>query len=484
MDSSWLQRNWRAAPKPARCLLLATAALLTIYMIEDLHACMRWRFAKERWTKVGAWPKSDIQPPSTDKDFFSAQIIAQFLDRKSRESSDLSKYIRKLDLADRHLLSMPMLWHHPPSSEDGKRALDAIQSIAPGSCLASFEEAIHRPAASRTELSLIDRELVFLGQNRLYSEMYRLTSGLDEIANIILVRGKSRLALGDRVGALDDFRLVVQLARHLRNRGDLDAAERMFKIVNHLMACGTHCLAMNIWTTEDIARLQEYVADLDLDRAALDGLRTKLVQTERTALIYSHHRGVGISSSFCSEFEASNILEPDSWWRGWGLPLLFRIGPNGWYWQRARNECDLLVTKLMAPGGQLRERVSFDSQAAWQDARLSRRVSPYWCPENEGDILLQVETVQQAEFFLAICALERYQQTSGEYPNALQDLTPRFLESVPRDLYSTTGALSLSYRRTSESFAIWSVGLSRAATDARISESALLFTWDGWKTDW
>jgi hypothetical protein len=54
------------------------------------------------------------------------------------------------------------------------------------------------------------------------------------------------------------------------------------------------------------------------------------------------------------------------------------------------------------------------------------------------------------------CALDRYHLAHGQYPDALDALVPRFIETIPRDII---GGQPLHYRRTDGGqFLLYSVG--------------------------
>ena len=54
------------------------------------------------------------------------------------------------------------------------------------------------------------------------------------------------------------------------------------------------------------------------------------------------------------------------------------------------------------------------------------------------------------------CALERYRLAQGEYPETLDVLSPKFIETVPHDVI---GGQPLKYHRTDNGqFALYSIG--------------------------
>jgi hypothetical protein len=75
----------------------------------------------------------------------------------------------------------------------------------------------------------------------------------------------------------------------------------------------------------------------------------------------------------------------------------------------------------------------------------------------QRDLRKYVVTAQKREMMLAAIALKRYSLAHGRLPDRLDDLVPRFLQSVPTDLF---GGTPLHYRRRSEdTFLVYSVGL-------------------------
>jgi hypothetical protein len=56
---------------------------------------------------------------------------------------------------------------------------------------------------------------------------------------------------------------------------------------------------------------------------------------------------------------------------------------------------------------------------------------------------------------LIACALERYRIANGSYPNALDALTPQFIEKLPHDIINGG---PLKYRKTDNNFVLYSIG--------------------------
>ena len=67
------------------------------------------------------------------------------------------------------------------------------------------------------------------------------------------------------------------------------------------------------------------------------------------------------------------------------------------------------------------------------------------------------------------CALERYRRANGQYPESLQTLAPRFIDTLPLDLIN---GQPLNYRRTDDGqFVLYSVGWDRKDDGGRFAVS-------------
>ena len=100
------------------------------------------------------------------------------------------------------------------------------------------------------------------------------------------------------------------------------------------------------------------------------------------------------------------------------------------------------------------------------------------CPQRFG------HAQSSADMARVACALERYRLAQGEYPETLDALAPRFIESLPPDVI---GGQPLKYHRTSDGkFALYSMGWNGTDDGGRVFRrtggitSALDFT----KGDW
>ena len=78
-------------------------------------------------------------------------------------------------------------------------------------------------------------------------------------------------------------------------------------------------------------------------------------------------------------------------------------------------------------------------------------------PPSPGRVHFKLAVAQgSTDLAITACALERHRLASGQFPESLADLAPRFLKQVPHDVI--TGQ-SLRYERTADGqFLLYSVG--------------------------
>ncbi len=142
--------------------------------------------------------------------------------------------------------------------------------------------------------------------------------------------------------------------------------------------------------------------------------------------------------------------------------ILFRIAPHGWLLQNIANE----VPFRYAPGEAIDAEHERVSPAVLNDneARLEKFVrlrTPFriltalTVPNFKKAVQVMARNQAAADQALIVCGLERYRIANGSYPNSLEALGPKFLDSLPHDIM--TGE-PLKYRRTDSSFVLYSIG--------------------------
>jgi hypothetical protein len=115
-------------------------------------------------------------------------------------------------------------------------------------------------------------------------------------------------------------------------------------------------------------------------------------------------------------------------------------------------------------------------QAARQTGEVVDRMRAHWSPNTLLACLMLPALERMAnkcayaqssvDLARVACALERYRLARGEFPDALNALSPAFLEKVPHDLIN---GQPLHYRRTPKAgFLVYSVGWNETDDDGAV----------------
>jgi hypothetical protein len=145
--------------------------------------------------------------------------------------------------------------------------------------------------------------------------------------------------------------------------------------------------------------------------------------------------------------------------------LLFRLAvPRGWFGQNKVSMARLHI-ELFLPAVDLNARVVSPAALRRLDQAMEERLKGR-TPYNFFASLLLPALSRAAEKFARIeaavdlatvaCALERYHLAHGEYPKALDEIAPRFIAKLPRDIIN---GQPLTYERIGDGrFLLYSVG--------------------------
>jgi hypothetical protein len=151
---------------------------------------------------------------------------------------------------------------------------------------------------------------------------------------------------------------------------------------------------------------------------------------------------------------------------------MFRLVPSGWFDQNKLSLCRLHEQYLL-PVVDLQERVvSPDLVRQSQSAIDSLRPRPYdalsrmFLPGVAGCAGKFARAQACVDLARVACALERYRLTSGQFPETLEALVPKFMEKLPHDVIN---GQPLKYRRTDDGqFVLYSVGWNKTDDGGKV----------------
>ena len=294
--------------------------------------------------------------------------------------------------------------------------------------------------------------------------------GLLKLAGDVLrVRAIAELELGRTDDAFADTKLVLKLMNAIENEPFL---------VSHLVRCSIGNLVLPViwegtsqhgWTDAQLAgfevelKKQDFLSDFDAARLheRTNGLNflseMPAIRSGRKAP-FSGLRAEDTFSTFIGMTEAKWLRESEFWAR------TYRLAPSGLF-ERNKIACVAAYQSLGSPRRDAStpfvviedwhrrcETFLAETRQPTLDSFLGAPLAR-WQP----DISVRFfETEAWVRMARIACGLERCRLAEGSYPAHLEDLSPRFLTTVPRDVIDG-GAFK--YRRTDDGrFVLYSLG--------------------------
>lgn len=349
-----------------------------------------------------------------------------------------------------------------PSNSPAEDVLIALSRFEPE--LAELHAARHRTAA-RWALHYDEGWFAQLGAG------WR-TVFLRNIVNVLALRATAELSAERPDAALQDVELSWRLAQSLKDEPMFFSQYFRNRMLLTSLQPIWEGLAMRRWSDAQLLQLQQRLEAYDAQATWRNAVRGE------TYLWMDLFRQLDTLFSWDTITSHFRELLPDGVIVAYGLMWLFY--PDGWEYANQVYVYRLYERQVAAPNG--------EGEPARTRLNRSAASRKPVTPEMPVDPLLAIfvlprlkEMAHDRASFEAVglflqearlaCALERYRLAHGEFPAALEALTPRFLDKLP----SAPGGdgLLLEYRRTADGqFLLYPVGLEN------VSE-----TWDPKKAD-
>jgi hypothetical protein len=299
---------------------------------------------------------------------------------------------------------------------------------------------------------------------------------------VLAYQASAELATGKTDAAFDDVELMIFLANSVRNEPIVISQLVRIISLNQVAGVIREGLAGHLWSGP---QLEQFQKQLDLLTLLKDLERP--MNTERIAMgngtleLARNHR----PNYFADELGVGRGLQAQ----------LFRLFPTGWTYFEQVNYNQMLddqfkpgfearagivhpkaieegqskVQELLAVGG---------SSRVWNHRLFAAIALPY-----TANLVQKFAAAQTAvdETSLA-CALERFHLANGKYPESLDALVPKFINTIPRDVINGE---SLKYHLTDGGqFTLYSVGWNETDDGGKIVMSADGKTTDATQGDW
>lgn len=276
------------------------------------------------------------------------------------------------------------------------------------------------------------------------------------------------LKAGDPATALEDLKLVFRLMETIRGEPSLISQLVRMAMLQIAVQPVWEGLADRQWTEANLSVMEAGLGKLDFLADYQSAMRG-----ERACGLWAVDYIRKVGAYGLEELGVSQGGGPGP--SGWDKNLaraVFRLIPSGWFDQNKLSLCrnhETYVLPSVDPERHIvRPAVAHQSQAAFE--RLRRR--PYdmlsqvllpaigRCAEKFARAQTTVDSARLA------CALERYRQANGQFPETLESLAPKFIETVPHDVIN---GQPLKYRRTDNGqFVLYSVGWNQTDDGGKV----------------
>lgn len=277
------------------------------------------------------------------------------------------------------------------------------------------------------------------------------------------------MVLGEPEKALDELTLMHQLCRVLEARPTGRPMTLVAAMIN-VAVTGLYAdaiqdgMRMQVWREPQLTALQEQLKEINLRPYVVDAVGLEQAAICNTAEMTPR---AGLGKLFGLGEPANNKKYSFyTWIRGYIQRIsLIDLMPRGWVYQNMVVCANLhqIINDSLDSAGPLVEPRKFDAINPTIDRELAHR-SPFKMLANIAipnisralqNMALNQTKANQAQM---ACALERYRLARGEYPPALEMLTPQFIDHIPPDII---GGQPPHYRRIDDGkFLLYSIGWS------------------------
>ena len=278
-----------------------------------------------------------------------------------------------------------------------------------------------------------------------------------QISRQLQLKACAELAHGQSGKALEDTKFLFHMADSLKGEPFL---------ISHLV--GIECLQIAIqpvweglvehrWSDGQLQELEKHFLKYDFVTELKRVLRAEQAGSILVIDQVRQDRNLSelldmVSSERASLFDSAFVQ------------VFARIMPSGWYYQEQLDFCRLFQ-------GQFRDVLSATNQTVSPSQTKSRALALEKALGGNGAIhslaakillsdlgkrVLQFAKAQVAVDEAGIaCALERYWMATGRFPETTEELVPRFLSRLPKDVLTGT---AYKYRREKSAFILYSLG--------------------------
>jgi len=273
-----------------------------------------------------------------------------------------------------------------------------------------------------------------------------------DMSQTLVAQAQCHLLLHEPGKAVEDLTLMHDLSRILESR-PTGAPKILISAMINVAVQGlyantiTEGFRLNEWRDQDLVALQQQLGEVDLFpevHGALDGEIANITRTlETTKLITLYYPTDGTRESSFRRLLCASVP------RGWVSQNLVIYARH----MIAVTECSDWTNHIVFPERcantmKMIER-EFDHRTPYNFIALIA------VPNTEKAYRSTAENQTKINQATLACALERFKNARGHYPEALDELKPEFMANIPHDII---GGQPLHYQRKGDIFLLYSVG--------------------------
>jgi hypothetical protein len=273
------------------------------------------------------------------------------------------------------------------------------------------------------------------------------------LSQILSQRAQCYLLLDQPGKALDEVTFLHQLCRVLEARPTGKTMTLVAAMIN-VAVTGLYVdtikdgLRLQAWREPELAALEEQLKEINLRPFVADAFASE--QSGVSHLAEMSPTGKLFNGDFSPQAKSPKSTP-------------FCLVPRGWVYQNMVVCANLqqLLIECLDPAAQEVVPHQIDAVRPAVDRVVSHRsifnfLAAIAIPNYARASQTLAHTQTLANQARIVCALERFRQARGQYPDTLEALTPQFLEKIPGDII---GGRSPHYRRTEDGkFLLYSIG--------------------------
>lgn len=386
---------------------------------------------------LGSWQKSQFTDLKAWQDHYRTTSITN--------ETDVPAEVRER-LARRYGVGppLPATDEFPVAAEPQSPAADVLLAL---SKYDSAIEELHQ--ASRLPHSRYPLEYSATNPAAMVFPHY---DSLKATASVLRLRAIAELNNEQPQSALADVQLMLFLADSISGEPLVWSLRSRLQIVEYAIQPIWEGLARRQWSEEQLAALERELAGLDATSDYGKVLRSELAWQLKGIEYLRAERMANSVDCMCGD--------PIFW-----PTLAYRLSPSGWFYlnkvalarccQAALPSSTELGQGVLSPSiaRRFEEAAGLVRSRGWEPGNW---LTSFVLPSLEREALTCARTQTSVDLARLACALERFRQAKGSFPETLDALTPMFIRNIPRDVVS---GRPLHYRRTErDSFLLYSIG--------------------------